>query len=92
MRTRFQDLKVGSASSKVKLVDLTTPEPMHDNSLLNVSTPPIINLVTPEPVLVVNLSTPKPGQLVALVVDLSTPELEQLVLALSVLARALAIA
>jgi hypothetical protein len=46
----------------------------------------------PKLVLVVDLSTPELGQLVALVVDLSTPELEQLVLALSVSAQALAIA
>jgi hypothetical protein len=72
MRTRFQGLEVGSASSKVELVDLTTPEPTHDDGSSNVSTPPIIDLVTPEPVLVVDLSTPKPDQLVALVVDLST--------------------
>jgi hypothetical protein len=65
---------------------------MHNDGSLNVFTPPIIDLVTPKPVLVVDLSTPELGQLVALVVDLSTPELEQLVLALSVLAQALAIA
>jgi len=90
MRTRFQGPEVGSASSKVELVDLTTPEPTHDDGSSNVSTPSIVDLVTPEPVLVVDLSTPEPGQLVAPVVDLSTPEPEQLVPALSVSARALA--
>jgi hypothetical protein len=75
---------------KFELVDLTTPEPRCDEGLLIISRPPIIDLVTPEPVLVVDLSTLEPDQLVALVVDLSTPEPEQLVLALSVSARALA--
>ena len=45
---------------------------------------------TPEPVPVVDLSTPEPEQLVALVVDLSTPKPDQLVAAFSVSARALA--
>jgi hypothetical protein len=66
------------------------PEPRHDEGLLIISCPLIINLVTPNPILVVNLSTPKPNQLVALVVDLSTPKLEQLVLALSISAQVLA--
>ena len=97
MQTRFHDQKTENrimarpaSCSKFELVDLTTPEPRHDQGLSNISSPPIIDLVTPKPVLVVDLSTPKLGQLVALVVDLSTPELEQLVLALSVSARALA--
>jgi hypothetical protein len=92
MRTRFQGLEEGSASSKVELVDLTTPEPTHDNCSSNDSTPPIIDLVTPEPVPVVDLRTPEPGQLVVSVVDLSTPEPEQLVPALSISARALEMA
>jgi hypothetical protein len=50
----------------------------------------LIDLVTPEPALVVDLSPPKPAQFVAPVVDLSTPEPDQLVAALSVSARALA--
>jgi hypothetical protein len=74
MQTRFQGLEVGLALSEVELVNLTTPEPMHNNGLPNVSTPSIIDLVTPKPVLVIDLSTPEPGQLVALVVNLSTPE------------------
>jgi hypothetical protein len=96
----------GPASrSKFELVDLTTPEPRRDQGSSNISSPPIIDLVTPGPALVVDpstpeldqlvapvvdLSTPEPGQLVAPVVDLSTPEPEQLVPALSVSARALA--
>jgi hypothetical protein len=92
MRTHFQGLEVGLASLKVELVDLTMPEPTHDDCLSNVSTPPIIDLVMPEPVPVVDFRTPKLGQLVVSVVYLSTPEPEQLVLALSVLARALAMA
>jgi hypothetical protein len=92
MQTRFQGLEEGLASSKVELVDLTTPEPTHNDCLSNVSTPPIIDLVTPKPVQVIDLRTPEPGQLVVSVVNLSTPELEQLVLALSLLARALEMA
>ena len=70
----------GPASrSKFELVDLTTPEPRRDQGLSNISSPPIIDLVTPEPALVVDLSTPEPDQLVAPVVDLSTPEPDQLV-------------
>jgi len=80
----------GSASrSKFELVDLSTPEPRHGEGSSNISSP-IIDLVTPAPILVVDLSTPEPDQLVAPVVDLSTPEPEQLVPALSVSARALA--
>jgi hypothetical protein len=63
--SRFQVLEAGSAS-KVELVELTTLEPMHDEGSSNISTPPIIDLVTPK-----------------------LPEPEQLVLALSVLIRAL---
>jgi hypothetical protein len=76
--------------SKFELIDLITPKPRHDEGSSIISCPLIIDLVTPKPVLVVNLSTPEPDQLVAPVVDLSTPELEQLVLTLSVSARALA--
>jgi hypothetical protein len=79
-----------ASRSKFELVDLTTPEPRHDEGSSIISRPPIIDLVTPEPVPVVDLSTPEPDQLVAPVVDLSTPEPEQLVPALSVSARALA--
>jgi hypothetical protein len=95
----------GSAScSKFELVDLSTLEPRHGEGSSEISSP-IIDLVTPAPILVVNLSTPEPDQLivpvvdlstpkldqlVAPVVDLSTPEPEQLVPALSVSARALA--
>jgi hypothetical protein len=79
-----------ASRSKFELVDLTTPEPRRDEGSSIISRPPIIDLVTPEPVPVVDLSTPNPDQLVVLVVDLSTPEPEQLVLALSVSARALA--
>ena len=76
MRTRFEVLKAGSASrSKFELVDLTTPEPRRDEGSSIISRPPIIYLVTPEPVPVVDLRTPEP---------------EQLVPALSVSARALA--
>jgi hypothetical protein len=46
---------------------------------LNISSPLIINLVMLEPALVVDISTPKPDQLVALVANLSTPKLDQLV-------------
>jgi hypothetical protein len=64
MRTRFHVLEAenrtvvemaGSASrSKFELVNLkvTTPEPRHDEGSLIISSPPIIDLVTPEPVLV----------------------------------------
>ena len=112
MQTRFHDQKAENrimaalaSRSKFELVDLTTPEPRHDQGSSNISSPPIIDLVTPEPALVVNLSTPepdqfvapvvdlgtpKPDQLVAPVIDLSTPEPDQLVAALSVSARALA--
>ena len=79
-----------ASRSKFELVDLTTPEPRCDEGLSIISRPPIIDLVTPEPVPAVDLSTPEPDQLVAPVVDLSTPEPEQLVPALSVSARALA--
>jgi hypothetical protein len=68
-----------ASRSKFELVDLTTPEPRSDQGSSNISSPPIIDLVTPEPALVVDLSTPKPDQLVAPVVDLSTPEPDQLV-------------
>jgi hypothetical protein len=44
---------------KFELVDLTTPKPRHNQGLLNTSNPPIIDLVTPKPALVVDLSTPK---------------------------------
>jgi hypothetical protein len=77
-------------SRALELVDLTTLEPRCDQGLLIISCPPIIDLVTPDPILVVDLSTPELDQLVALVVDLSTPEPEQLVPALSILAQALA--
>jgi len=50
MQTRFHEL-----------VDLTTPEPRRDQGSSNISSPPIIDLVTPEPALVVDLSTPKPA-------------------------------
>jgi hypothetical protein len=97
MQTRFHDQKTENrimarpaSCSKFELVDLSTPEPRRDQGLSNISSPPIIDLVTPEPVLVVDLSPPEPGQLMAPVVDLSTPEPEQLVPALSVSARALA--
>jgi hypothetical protein len=56
--------------------DLTIPEPRY-NTGLSMSNPPIIDLTTLEP---------------AVVVDLSTPEPDQLVPALSLSARALAIA
>jgi hypothetical protein len=46
--------------------------------LSKISSPPIINLVTLEPNLVVDLSTLELDQLVVLVVDLSTLELDQL--------------
>ena len=68
-----------ASCSKFELVDLTTPEPRRDQGLSNISNPPIIDLVTLEPALVVDLSTPEPDQLVALVVDLSTPEPDELV-------------
>jgi hypothetical protein len=89
-----------------ELVDLTMSEPRHDQGLLNISSPPIIDLVTPEPALVVDLSTPEPDQLVASVINLSTserdqlvapvvdlsiPEPDQLMAALSVSAQALAV-
>jgi hypothetical protein len=91
MQTRFEVLETGSAlSSKFELVDLTTPEPRRDEGSLIISRPPIIDLVTPNLILVVDLSTPELDQLVAPVVDLSTPEPEQLVLALSISAQALA--
>jgi len=77
-------------SRALELVDLTTPEPRCDQGSSIISRPPIIDLVTPDPILVVDLSTPEPDQLVALVVDLSTPEPKQLVPALSISARALA--
>jgi hypothetical protein len=77
-------------SQALELVNLTTLEPRHDEGLLIISRPPIIDLVTPNPILVVDLSTPNLDQLVALVVNLSTPKLEQLVLALSISAWALA--
>jgi hypothetical protein len=63
-----------ASRSKFELVDLTTPE-----QDLPTTTNPLIDLVTPKPVPVVNLSTPKLDQLVALVVDLSTFKLDQLV-------------
>jgi hypothetical protein len=86
MQTRFHDQKTKNriiarpaSCSKFELVDLTTPEPRRDQGLSNISSPPIIDLVTPEPAPVVDLSTPKPDQLVAPVVDLSTPEPDELV-------------
>jgi hypothetical protein len=79
-----------ASQSKFELVDLTTPEPRCDKGLSIISHPSIIDLVTPKPVPVVDLSTPEPDQLVASVVDLSTSEPEQLVPALSVLAHILA--
>src|ERR1700722_8091676 len=36
--------------SKFELVDLTTPEPKHNERSSSISSPPIIDLVTPEPV------------------------------------------
>lgn len=83
----------GPASrSRFELIDLTTPEPRRDQGSLNISSPLIIDLVTPEPALALDLSTrsPEPDQPVAPVVDLSTPEPDQLVATLSVSARALA--
>ena len=79
-----------ASRSKFELVDLTTLELRRDEGSSITSRPPIIDLVTPNPIPVIDLSTPKLDQLVALVVDLSTPELEQLVPALSVSAQALA--
>ena len=64
-----------ASRSNLEFVDLTTPESRRDEGLSSTSSPPIIDLVTPEPVPVVDLSTPEPDQLVA---------------ALSVSARALA--
>ena len=67
--------------SKLEFVDLTLPEPRRGQSLSNISSLPIIDLVTPKPepelALGVDLSTPKPDQLMALVVNLSTPEPDQ---------------
>jgi hypothetical protein len=91
MQTRFKVLEAGSASSsKFELVDLTTLEPRRDEGSSIISRPLIIDLVTLDPIPVVDLSTPKPDQLVAPVVDLSTPKPEQLVPALSISAQALA--
>jgi hypothetical protein len=85
MQTRFQVLETGSVLRlKFRFVNLTTPEPRCNEGSSIISNPPIIDLVTPEPVLVVDLSTPELDLLVAPVVDLSTPELEQLVPALFV--------
>jgi hypothetical protein len=59
MLTRFHDQKAenciiaGPASrSKFELADLTTPEPRHNQGSSNISSPPIIDLVTPELALV----------------------------------------
>jgi hypothetical protein len=72
----MQRIVVRPASrSKFELIDLTTPRPRRDQGSSNISSPPIIDLVTPEP---------------ALVVDLRTPELDQLVPTLSISARTLA--
>ena len=52
MRTLSQGLEGGSVSSRVALVDLTTPEPTHDGCWSNVSTPdfvPVADLGTREP-------------------------------------------
>jgi hypothetical protein len=66
MQTRFaqEEQLALQAHSKFELVDLTTPKPTHNDSLLDVSTPSIINLATPKPVLIVDLSTPKLEQLI----------------------------
>jgi hypothetical protein len=92
MQTRFaqEEKQAPQAHLKFELVDLTTPKPTHDDGSSNVSNPSIIDLVTPKPVPIVDLRTPKSGQLVPPVVDLSTPGPEQLVPPLSVSARALA--
>jgi hypothetical protein len=72
MQTGFEVLEAGSASRlEFELVDLTTPEPRRNTGLL-MSSPPIIDLTTPEATLVVDRSTPEPVQLEASVVDLST--------------------
>ena len=44
-------IEIASLALRLKLefVDLTTPELIHDKGLLNISSPPIINLVTPKP-------------------------------------------
>jgi hypothetical protein len=67
MQTRFDGQKAENhimadlaSCSKFELVDLTTPEPRYDQDSLNISNPPTTNLVTPEPTLVVDLSTPEP--------------------------------
>ena len=60
MQTHFEVLEAGLASSsKFELVNLTTLKPRRDKGLLIISRPPIINLVTPNPILVIDLSTPK---------------------------------
>ena len=79
MQTRFAKncIIAGLAlCSKFELVNLTTLKPRRDQGLLNISSPPIIDLVMLELALVVDLSTLELDQLVALVVDLSTLELD----------------
>jgi hypothetical protein len=63
----------------------------YSQSIIDLVTPEpalIVNLSTPEPV--IDLSTPEPDQLLAPVVDHSTHESDQLVAELCVSARALA--
>jgi hypothetical protein len=70
MQTRFDVLEAENriamemaslaSRSNLEFVDLTTPESRRDEGLSSTSSPPIIGLVTPEPVLVVDLSTPEP--------------------------------
>jgi len=59
MQTRFhgREQQAQQAHLKFEFVNLTTPEPRQDQGLPNISSPPVINLVTLEPVLVVDLGT-----------------------------------
>jgi hypothetical protein len=77
-------------------IDLTTPKPRGSSNLVIPEPVSIVDLSTPEPSRVaapiVDLSTPELDQFGGLVVDLSTPEPELLVPDLSISARALAMA